>query len=195
MPIPLIVGSLLGTLAKNGLDILSRVIQKKGKEFIEEKTGVDLSSSELSNEQILVLKQYEMEHEEELLKTALEDKKLDIEQEEMYLEDKQSARKMQRTALEQEDTFAKRFVYYYAIGSTFTAFLYFFLITFITIPDKNIRFADVILGFMLGTLITSIIQFFYGSSQGSKDKDKIAINSTKEGTRGVIEAVRSKLKM
>ena len=44
------------------------------------------------------------------------------------------------------------------------------------IPKENIRFADTILGFLLGTIISAIIQFFYGSSLGSKKATEALIN-------------------
>ena len=45
-------------------------------------------------------------------------------------------------------------------------------ITFGEIPESNIRFADTILGFVLGTMVASMFQFLLGSSLGSRAKDK-----------------------
>jgi hypothetical protein len=45
-------------------------------------------------------------------------------------------------------------------------------ITFGEIPEDNIRFADTILGFVLGTMVASMFQFLLGSSLGSRSKDK-----------------------
>ncbi|WP_419147565.1 hypothetical protein [Pseudoalteromonas 'SMAR'] len=85
-----------------------------------------------------------------------------------------SARKMQTSALEQEDKVAKRFVYQYAWFLTVATFIYIGCITFIDISEPARRYADTILGFLLGTTLGAILQFFYGSSQGSKDKtDKL----------------------
>jgi hypothetical protein len=44
----------------------------------------------------------------------------------------------------------------------------------ITIPETSVRFVDTILGFLLGTVVATIIQFFLGSSVGSKTKDALA---------------------
>lgn len=90
---------------------------------------------------------------------------------EMFLADKKNAREMQNNALKQDDEFSKRFVYYFAIGWSIFAMLYLSGITFFSLPEESTRFADTILGFLLGTIISGIIQFFYGSSQGSKDKN------------------------
>jgi hypothetical protein len=100
--------------------------------------------------------------------------------EQMRLSDIANARDMQREALKQEDKFSKRFIYYYAIVWTVFAFVYVFSITFFGIPPESIRFADTILGFLLGTGMSAIMQFFFGSSHGSKAKDEIVSSITKK---------------
>ena len=77
---------------------------------------------------------------------------------------------MQKAALAQDDTFSTRFVYYYASFITAVSFTYIFLITFLSIPEANERFADTVLGFLLGVGLSSIINYFFGSSKSSKDK-------------------------
>ena len=98
---------------------------------------------------------------------AFDVKKALIDQEtELYklaLEDKANARAMQIAAFQQNDFFVKRFIYYFASFWSLVTSFYIGCITFLEIPDNNIRFADVVLGFLLGTIIATIIQFFYGS--------------------------------
>jgi uncharacterized membrane protein YjjP (DUF1212 family) len=89
----------------------------------------------------------------------------------MVFEDRANARAMQGEALRQSDLFSKRFVYYFATFWSIASALYIAFITFGDIPEANVRFADTILGFILGTIIATIVQFFFGSSQGSKDKE------------------------
>ena len=48
--------------------------------------------------------------------------------------------------------------------------IYILLITFAHIPQANVRFADTILGFLLGTLIATLINWYFG---GAKEKDVI----------------------
>ncbi len=111
--------------------------------------------------------------EQERLEMLLRKEQLNLEREKAYLQDIQSARQMQIAALKQEDKFSKRFIYYFAFLWTFIAAGYVVAITFLEIPEKNLRFADTTLGFMLGTIISQIIAFFYGSSLGSKHKEKL----------------------
>lgn len=100
-------------------------------------------------------------------------KDYEIEELRMRLNDVSDARKMQIEALKQEDRFSKRFLYWLAAGSLMLGFAYIFFITFTEIPAANTRFADTILGVVIATIITSIYQFFFGSSEGSKKKDEI----------------------
>lgn len=65
---------------------------------------------------------------------------------------------------------AKKFKFYLATTWSIFAFIYIVCITFIAIPQSNIRFADTIIGFLLGTVIATIMNFFFGSSSGSEKK-------------------------
>jgi hypothetical protein len=88
----------------------------------------------------------------------------------MILKDKESARNMQNTALQQGDKFSKQFIYWFAIGWSVIAGVYIFWVTFGDVPEANIRHTDTLLGFLMGTIISTIIAFFFGSSKGSMDK-------------------------
>lgn len=72
---PLIMG-----LLSQGLGLVANAALAKGTEFIKEKTGIDLEAGKLTPEQLTTLKQFELEHEEELRRLALEDRRIDLEQ-------------------------------------------------------------------------------------------------------------------
>jgi len=167
MAIPAAVAPLIA----QGMSLLGNAVMSKGSEWLKEKTGVDIESSTMSSEDRRILKQFEMDHEEELLRIQQEDDKIQLEYEKALLLDKDSARKMQGEALRQEDVFSKRFVYVFAIIWSLFAGTYIVAITFMNIPSENVRFADTILGFVLGTIIANIVNFFYGSSRSSQVKD------------------------
>ena len=95
---------------------------------------------------------------------------LDLRQFELENADRDSARHMQETALNQEDKFAKHFIYWFAWFWSVGSMAYFFAITFGTVPPSGKDFGNIILGFLLGTAVATIISFFYGSSKSSKDK-------------------------
>ena len=64
----------------------------------------------------------------------------------------------------------KKFKYYLATAWSIFAFIYVMCITFLPIPANNLRFADTIIGFLLGTVVATIMNFFFGSSSGSEKK-------------------------
>lgn len=99
----------------------------------------------------------------------------------IHLENTNKARDMQIEALKQGDTFSKRFIYYYASFITLATVVYIYFITFRDIPKDNVRFADTVLGFLLGTLLATIINFFFGSSASSDKKNDIIHQVLKEG--------------
>jgi hypothetical protein len=152
-----ILAPILATLAANGLGMVADAVTKKGKEFVEKKLGIELTPDP-SPEAVQNWKIAAQQHERELLAMAYGDTA--------------NARNMQVEALRQDDLFSKRFIYYFAIFWSIFAAGYIGFITFGTIPPDNQRFADTILGFLLGTVVATILQFFFGSSMGSKEKDK-----------------------
>lgn len=169
--IPILAG-LVSMLTSKGLDLVGSAIDggaEKAKEFIADKTGINLDNKkDLTKEEISKLKELEIESKAELQKFALENKKEDNRHSESVLatsvESTKNAQSLQIEALKQDDTFSKRFVYYLATFWSVVGALYIFLITFIQIPTVNQRFADTTLGFLLGTIVATIIGYFFGSS-------------------------------
>jgi hypothetical protein len=104
---------------------------------------------------------------------VLKQRDQDIEELKIYFKDTEGARNLQGEALRQTDVFAKRFIYYYSGSLTFTTMLYIFLVTFSTVPKENMRLADTILGFLLGSVLATILQFFFGTNVGSLAKNKL----------------------
>lgn len=154
-----------------GIDFLDKLVGEVGlplvKKGIKSITGIDLDEKALTPED----KQKIMDSQIEIMKIDFEKLKLDF-------DNTNNARNMQVEALKQDDIFSKRYVYYLATFWSLVAFAYVFLITFVNIPQNNIRFADTVLGFLLGTIVATIINFFFGSSKGSTDKQDI-INQLK----------------
>lgn len=72
---------------------------------------------------------------------------------------------------EKSSWFHRHFVQIYAAYWSIVSTIYIGAITFFEIPASSVRFADVIIGFLLGTVVSTIINFFFGSSKSSKDKD------------------------
>jgi hypothetical protein len=104
---------------------------------------------------------------------ALKLAKIDLDKLKAEYTNTADASDMQKVALQQSDIFSKRFPMYLTAFWSFVATIYIGFITFSVIPDKNVRFADTILGFILGTVIATLLNFWFGSSVGSKDKAEL----------------------
>ena len=91
---------------------------------------------------------------------------------ELANEDRADARKMQASALKQSDILSKRFIYYLATFWSVAAIAYLFAITFGTIPKEAVRFADTSLGFLMGTVVSSIMGFFFGTSASENERNQ-----------------------
>ena len=91
---------------------------------------------------------------------------------ELEYKDRADARALQIAALQQDDLFSKRFLYYFALGICGFSMLIVLLLFFVEIPESNQRIVDMILGVIIGSGLISVINFFFGSSKGSKDKQE-----------------------
>ncbi len=153
-----IVASIVSGLISNGLPKLADAVMDKGVEYVEEKTGLKLKpEGEATPEDYARLKEAAMKHEEFLVDAEIKDKA--------------NARDMAKAAMQSSDPFVRRFTYYFITVWSIFAMTYIPLITFSSIPESNVRFADTILGFMLGTVMASMFSFLLGSSFGSRLKD------------------------
>ena len=96
---------------------------------------------------------------------------LELEYAKLAQENTANARAMQIAALQQADAFSKRFVAYLSAFWSIMAVTYIGFVTFTAIPESNVRFVDTILGFLLGTVVATVLNFWLGSSAGSRAKD------------------------
>ena len=62
------------------------------------------------------------------------------------------------------DKVAMHFTYWFAWFWGIVSVIYFYMVTFLPIPPASENFANIILGFLLGTAVSTIINFFFGSS-------------------------------
>jgi hypothetical protein len=62
------------------------------------------------------------------------------------------------------DEMASKFVYIFAWFWSVVSSIYFFAVTFLPIHAAAEGFANIILGFLLGTCVSTVIGYFYGSS-------------------------------
>jgi len=199
MPVPLItaaVAAIAPALAQRGLDLLSGLFHgglDKGTQeianLIKDQTGIDINNvadGKMDDAQWAQLKVFELQNQEQLLQHRQKMEASRLEEERLHQADRADARSLQKEALKQDDIFAKRFIYYYAIGITLLTFLFIFLASFgptIDTNSANARIIDTVLGFLLGVSLSAIIQYFYGSSAGSSRKSEVIDQQLREATR------------
>jgi hypothetical protein len=110
---------------------------------------------------------------------ALKLAEIDLKQFEAEVKDRDGARAMQIVALQQDDWFAKNFLYIFTSVWSIFAMAYFSFVTFGTVPEGGVRMADTILGVLIGTVLTGFFNFFFGSSKSSKDKTEALMKGMK----------------
>lgn len=151
MPIPALIAPLLA----QGLSLIGNAVMAKGKEWVEERTGVKIQPN-MPDEDLLRLRQYEMDHEEELLKLRIEDKRLD-------LADVQGARDMNTRINESANaTWLSKNIP--AVLALIVIVVGFLLLG--TTKDADVRTAVV-------GLMTLVLGFYFGSTSSSKSKDDV----------------------
>ena len=153
-----IIASIVSGLIQNNMHKVADAVMDKGVDYVEQKMGIKLKpEGEATKEDYEKWNAEAAKHEEFM--AELDEKS------------RQRATDMQLTAMKSEDWLVRRFVYLFAAFWAVMACTYIGFITFAEIPEKNLRFVDTILGVVIGGVITTLLSFFYGSSQGSRAKD------------------------
>jgi hypothetical protein len=186
----------ISALVSSGLRLVANAALVKGREFVEEKAGVKLDQASFSEEDQLKLRQFQMEHEEELLRLQLEDNQLSLEEARLkleetraYLQDAADARARQ-AALQMSAAapwYAKAIQPVLAVFGVLVTFTLFAV--FVSWagemhevvgpdgaktlePNMNPTQKDLVV-YILGVLsavVTQIFSYYFGSSAGSARK-------------------------
>ena len=66
----------------------------------------------------------------------------------------------------------ERIVLYMACAIIGISFGYLFMVTFLDVPETGKDHAQTIVGFILGVGVSTLLNYYWGSSQGSAEKSK-----------------------
>lgn len=152
--------------------ILGKLFGKAGKNIVDAVgTTLDnlITSKEEKEQAKLAITQEVNRH----LEAVQDDANKEVE---LFLADKQNARGMQITALGQDDKFSKRFVYYLASFIIVSATGFGFMFFFVEFPESNRRIIEMFVDIYLFAGAIMVLQFFFGSSSSSKEKDQTIKN-------------------
>lgn len=154
-----IVASIVSGLISNGMHKVADAVIEKGVDAVQEKLGVELKpEGQATKEDYAKIQAEAMKHEEFM--AELDEKS------------RQRATDMQMAAMKSDDPLVRRFLYYFIGAWSTFAICFIPSLIWLPIPEENVRFADTILGYVLGTIITGMFAFLLGSSQGSRMKDE-----------------------
>lgn len=155
MVAPIIAG-ILATLAKNGLETVAEVVKQKGKDFVEEKLGVELKP-EMSEEEILKVKEAAMKHEEFLIQQDNSNTA--------------SARDMNSRIQETDKAswLAKNTAFVLDFCIVLSAIVLTFMAFFVGIPFENKEIIYTLIG-SLWTYTGVVVNFHRGTTAGSARK-------------------------
>lgn len=156
---PPVVASIISGLISNGLPKVADAVLEKGLDYVEKKLGIKLKpENEMTHDDAEAIRREANRHDEFMVEAANKNTA--------------DARDMQEKAMASNDPVVRRFVYVFIAWWSVFATIYIPVITFADIPEANVRFADTILGFLLGTMVASMFNFLLGSSFGSHRKDE-----------------------
>jgi hypothetical protein len=153
-----VLASIVSGLISNGLPKVADAVMEKGVDYVQDKMGIQLKPEhEMTPEDVNKLKAEAMKHEEFM--AELDEKS------------RQRATDMQMQAMKSDDPLVRRFIYFFIAFWSIFAAVFIPALIWVPIGEDNMRFADTVLGYVMGTMVTSMFAFLLGSSQGSRMKD------------------------
>ena len=156
--LPVVMSIVSGLIANNMHKVADAVVEK-GVDYVQDKMGITLKPEHEATKEDYEKWNAEAAKHEEFM-AELDEKS------------RQRATDMQMKAMESDDPFVRRFLYYFIGWWSLFSTVVIPCMIWLPIPENNQRFADVAQGAIFGTMITGMFAFLLGSSFGSRQKDK-----------------------
>lgn len=150
-----IVAGIVANLINNGMHKVADQVIEKGVDAVQDKLGIELKpEGEATPEYNAKLQEEANRHAEFMAEL---DEKSTQRATDMYMADPETRK------------FSNRYAWFITVAS----FAYFAAVSFMPIDNHNRDFINIILGFLIGTAVNSLIRFYYGSSnKAQEDTDK-----------------------
>jgi energy-converting hydrogenase Eha subunit A len=156
-----IIASIVSGLISNGLPKIADAVIEKGVDYVEGKLGVTLKpEDEMKPEDVKDLRERAMQHKEFMA--------------ELEAKDRASARdrEIQISTNDKAPLINKVVTPVLALGVVSLAFVLFGVLLFIDVKPEAKDILIYVLG-VLSAAVTQILSYYFGSSQGSKDKNEL----------------------
>jgi hypothetical protein len=156
-----VLASIVSGLIANNLPKVADAVMDKGIDYVQDKLGVELKPEhEMTQDDVQFLQERAMQHEEFMAEQQV----------------KEMANARQReidlASDERVPMMVKLVVPILALGVTGFSFALFALLIFVDVKPENKDILIYVLGSLTGA-VTMVLGYYFGSSLGSKDKDKI----------------------
>jgi hypothetical protein len=146
-----IVAGIVANLINNGMHKVADEVVEKGVDAVQSKLGMELKPEGEATPEYNAKLQEEANRHSEFM-AALDEKST-----------------QRATDMYMNDDSTKKFAQNYAWFLSICSFAYFAAVSFMPVDNHNRDFINIILGFLIGTAVNSLIRFFYGSSNKSQE--------------------------
>lgn len=155
---PLLMSIVSGLIDK-GLPKVADAVMEKGVDYVQDKLGVKLKpESELTDDDVKDLRERAMQHEEFMAEIDAKDR-ADARNREIQIATSDKAPYINKVVTP-----------YLALGVVGLSFILFAILIFVEVKSEAKDILIYILG-VLSAAVTQILSYYFGSSQGSKDKE------------------------
>jgi hypothetical protein len=162
-----ILASIVSGLISNGLPKVADAVMEKGLDYVQDKMGITLKpEGEATKEDYAKIQAEAMKHEEFMAEIDAKDR------------DSARTREIEIATSDKAPMINKIVTPVIALGVIGLSFALFTILMFVEVKQEAKDILIYILG-VLSAAVTQILSYYFGSSQGSKDKD----NKLKEALR------------
>lgn len=130
---------------------------------IKNETGIDLTNetvATLTDDEVNKLKSFELNKLGFYLETILKEKNIEIDEKDRQLD-------VEISSNNNKTKIGMVYLFWYGVIITIFSFVYIAIVTFIPIPPENVRVVDTTIGILLGSVFSTVVNFFFGNSAQS----------------------------
>jgi hypothetical protein len=154
-----VIASIVSGLIQNNMHKVADAVMDKGVDYVEQKMGIKLKpEGELTESDVKSLQEAAMKHEEFMAEIDAKDR------------DSARNREIEIATSDKAPYINKVVTPYLALGVVGLSFMLFSILIFVEVKPEAKDILIYILG-VLSAAVTQILSYYFGSSQGSKDKD------------------------